>query len=342
MSGKKSRKRINVRMEDIAQEVGVSRVTVSIVLNNKGPEFRISERVQAEVWEAAQRLGYRPNVLARRLRSADSNTLFIALATARQSPLTIMSSVYTGADLYVDDSPVPIQLTVESFSQGQLKDLPGLLDGSRFNGAIIANSAPEDDTFLEDHNLAVPVVVFNRHLETCNYIDATNRESGRIAAKLLLQQDRRHICILHSAKLTQSTNDRRLGFTEVLEEAGFPPPIAIVGDTFSERGGYEGMAAFLEEGRPCDAIFAVGDYMALGAMYCLRQAGRCVPDDVAVVGHDDVDMAGFANPSLTTLHLPLQKMAQDAASILVQILTREMKGPVQRTYETYLVKRESA
>jgi len=152
----------NVRMEDIAREVGVSRVTVSVVLNNRGEELRISKRVQDEVWKAARRLGYRPNVLARRLRSAEPSMLFIALATARQAPLTILSSVYTGADLFASKSQVPIQLTVESFSQGQLENLPGLLDGLRFNGAIISNSAPEDEVFLEKQELPIPVIVFNR------------------------------------------------------------------------------------------------------------------------------------------------------------------------------------
>jgi DNA-binding LacI/PurR family transcriptional regulator len=331
-----------VRMEDIAREVGVSRVTVSMVLNNRGQELRISEKVQAEVWKAAQRLGYRPNVLARRLRSNDSHCLFIALATARQAPLTILSSVYQGADLGSSSSPVPIQLTVESFSQGDLKDLPGLLDASRFNGAIISNSAAQDEQFLDNQELPIPVIVFNRRMENVSYIDATNRASGQMAADLLIQQGRRNICILQNAKLTQSTNERRLGFIEKLEEAGFSLQSTIVGDTFSERGGYEGMAAFLGTRQPCDAVFAVGDYMALGAMHAIRKAGRCIPDDVAMIGHDDVDMASYSNPSLTTLHLPLQEMAQDAAATLVQILTGEVKGPVQRTYQTYLVRRESA
>ena len=332
----------NVRMEDIAREVGVSRVTVSVVLNNRGEELRISKRVQDEVWKAARRLGYRPNVLARRLRSAEPSMLFIALATARQAPLTILSSVYTGADLFASKSQVPIQLTVESFSQGQLENLPGLLDGLRFNGAIISNSAPEDEVFLEKQELPIPVIVFNRYVQNLSYINATNRASGHMAAELLIQHGRRNLCILQNAKLTQSTDERRSGFLEKLEEAGFPPPTTIVGDSFSERGGNEGMASFLERKQPCDAVFAVGDYMALGAMHAIRKADRRIPDDVAVIGHDNVDMAGYANPALTTLHLPLEEMAQDAATTLVQILIGEVKGPIQRTYDTYLVKRESA
>ncbi len=328
-------------MQDIADAVGGSRVTVSLVLNNKAAASRISQQVQTAVRDAAHRMGYRPNVFARRLKSAD-NTLFIALATARQAPLTIISSTYLGADLAISAASMPVQLTVEFFSRGLLYKLPGLLDGSRFNGVIVNNSAPEDDAFLDSQDFQTPIVVFNRHVQKRSYIDATSRASGHMAAQVFIEQSRQHPCVLYCSALTQSTADRWAGFDEALVQAGYPPPTPIAGDTFSERGGYDAMCAFLKTGQPCDAIFAVGDYMALGALSCLRQAGRRVPDDVAVIGHDNVDMAEFSTPSLTTIHLPLVTMAQDALKVLVRIISGEMRDPVQRTYNTHLVRRESA
>lgn len=333
-------KRRVVSIRDIAQEVGLSPATVSLVLNHKAEALRISDAAQERVLEAAERLGYRPNLAARRLRSAQRETLFIALATAIQAPLSILSSAFAGAQLYARSSAVPIQITVEAFDRGKLGELPGLMDGLRYNGAVIANSAPEDDVFLATHEPAVPVVLFNRHVEGLSYIDATNLESGRMAARRLLQQGRRHLCVLYAETLTQSTLERKRGFCEVVEQAGLPA-LAVSGDSFSELGGYQGMTTLLASGKPCDGLFAVGDYMAAGAMRALREAGRRIPDDVAVVGHDNLDVASFTVPPLTTINLPLVEMAQEAVAALVKLIAGGESGPIQHTYPTELVVRQS-
>ena len=330
-----------VRMQDIASEVGVSPATVSLVLNNKATALRISSSVQSAVWEAAQRMGYRPNLSARRLRSSDPSALIIALVTTRESPLSLLNSVFAGAQLAAAASSVPVQITVEPYAQGHLDALPGLEDGLRFNGAIIANTGPADDRFLAHHQSVVPVVLFSRHVDGCSYIDATNYASGRMAADLLAQKGRQRLGVLYASALTQATNDRRQGFIDAAAQAGMSPVTEIVGATFNERGGYEGMSAFLETGQSCDGVFAVFDYLAFGAMHALRQAGRRIPADVALIGHDDHDLAGYVEPPLTTIHIPLVDMAQEATTTLVRILIGEEREPVQRTYQTHLVMRES-
>ncbi len=330
------------RMQDIAREVGVSPATVSLVLNNKAAALRISSAVQAQVWAAAQRVGYRPNLSARRLRSSSPPVLTIALVTAREDPLAILNSVNIGAHAYADISPAPIQITVESFAMGRLGNWRGLDDGLRFHGAIIANTGPEDDTYLLGRNLPLPVVLFNRHLDGCNYINATNDASGRYAAEQLLRRGCRHLCVLSCAVKTQARADRVQSFAQTVMQAGLPSPMNIVSGAFTERGGYEAMSAFLATGQPCDGLFAIFDYMAFGAMHALRRNGRRIPDDVAVVGHDDLDMASYVDSPLTTVHIPLAEMAQEAAATLVRILIGELAEPVQRTYQTHLVVRESA
>jgi DNA-binding LacI/PurR family transcriptional regulator len=330
------------RMQDIAKEVGVSPATVSLVLNNKAAALRISSAVQSAVWAAAQRAGYRPNLSARRLRSTASPLLTIALVTAREAPLAILNSVNAGAHAYADVSPVPVQITVESFAMGRLGSLPGLNDGLRFHGAIIANTGPEDDAYLVGRSLPVPVVLFSRHLDGCNYISASNDVSGRQAAELLLGRGCRHLCVLTCARTTQARSERTGGFCDVVTSSGLPMPVTIVSSEFNERGGHEAMAAFLATGQPCDGLFAIYDYMAFGAMHALRRSGRRIPDDVAVVGHDDLDMASYVDPPLTTFHMPLAEMAKDAAETLVRILIGELTEPVQRAYPISLVQRESA
>jgi len=329
------------RMQDIATEVGVSPATVSLVLNNKAASLRISSGVQAAVWDAAQRMGYRPNLSARRLRSSAAG-LTIALVSGHETSLSVLNSVHAGAQRYAQVSSVPIQITIESFAAGRLADLQGLSNGSRFHGAIVANTGLDDDAYLASHRLPMPLVLFTRHVDGCSYIDATNVASGRIAADVLVKRGCRRLAVLSCAMVTQARADRRLGFKQAVADAGLPQPADIVSAEFNERGGYEAMSAFLATGQPCDGVFVIYDYMAIGAMCALRRSGRRVPDDVAVVGHDDLDMASYVEPPLTTIHMPLTEMAEDAASTLVRILIGELAEPVQRTYQTYLVARASA
>lgn len=331
-----------VRMQDIAEEVGVSPATVSLVLNNKATALRISSVVQTSVWEAAQRMGYRPNLSARRLRSSSPASLTIALVSPREAPLALLSAVFRGVLHYAAASPVPLQIMVESFAFGCLCDLSGLYDGLRFNGAIIANTSHADDAFLARQELPLPVVLFARHMDNRSYVDATNYRSGREAAAHLLARGRRRLCVLSCAVTTQARDERRRGFLDALRDAGQPAPREAIAPTFDEHGGCRAMAACLADGRDCDGVFTLYDYMAFGAMRALRQAGRRIPADVAVVGHDDADMASFVEPPLTTFHMPLEEMARTAAAGLVDILIGEKTEPVQQVFETTLVLRESA
>lgn len=330
------------RIQDIAEEVGVSPATVSLVLNNKATALRISGGVQAAVWASAQRMGYRPNLSARRLRSSASAGLTIALVSGHQTSLSVLNSVYAGAQRYAQESDVPIEITVESFAAGRLNKLTALNNGARFSGAIVANTDLEDDAYLARQRLPVPIVLFTRHVHGCNYINATNDVSGRLAADVLIKRGCRHLAVLSCAQTTQAREDRRLGFVRAVMDAGLAEPASIVSREFNERGGYDAMSAFLLTGFPCDGVFVIYDYMAFGAMHALRRGGRRVPDDVAVIGHDDLDMASYVEPPLTTIHMPLTEMAEDAAATLVRILIGELAEPVQRTYQTHLVRRESA
>ena len=314
-----------VRIQDIASEVGVSPATVSLVLNNKGNALRISPGVQAAVLEAAQRMGYRPNLSARRLRSSTPEGLILALLTAREASFSLLHSVFAGAQRYANESPVPLQITVESFAQGKLSALAGLTNGMRFNGAIIANSGPEDDAFVVSHDLPMPVILFARHTEGHSCVDATDYASGRMAAELLLKRGRRHLCLIRSGQPTQAREDRCRGFIDVAIASGYPPPLEATAPTFDEQGGYTAITTLLSSKQVFDGIFALFDYIAIGAICALRQA-----------------IARYVEPPLTTFHMPLVEMAYDAAASLVGILLGELKEPICHTFQTTLVERQSA
>jgi LacI family transcriptional regulator len=331
--------RVRASIRDIAQQTGLSVATVSFVLNDKPKAASFSEATRARVLEAAAELGYRPNIAARRLRSPERETLFIGIAATSNPRIPLLDAAFAAAQAYADQGLTPIQVTFEPFRFDQLHALPGLMDGSRFNGLIIANSSPADEAFLATHEIAVPAILFLRHIPTCNYIDVTNYESGKAAAEFLLCQGRRHLHVLSSDHTVQANEEKQRGFAQALQELGLPLKVTRAPST--ESGGCQAMSAVLCSGHPCDGVFAISDHMAVGAMHALRLAGRRIPDDIAIIGHDDRDVARYAAPPLTTFRMPLAQMAKDAVSALVGILTGETNGLVQRTYPTELVVRQS-
>lgn len=338
-------KRSTVRIVDIARQVGVSPATVSAVLNDKATEARISESVQAAVWATARELGYQPNIAARRLRASrpDASTIYLAVISAFETPLSLLGPMFQGVQAFVDQSPLPIQLTLETFHRGRLRDLPGLRDGSRFNGAIITNTAPDDDQFLAGNDLPTPVMLFLRRIDRHSYVTSDALRCGAQAGDLLQRLARRRFALLVPAGTTQARTERAEGYRSALRRHGVPEHqiVEIEAPSFTERGGYDAVAAFLAEGGACDALFAVGDILAFGAMAALKQAGRRIPQDVAVVGHDDVDMAAFVDPPLTTFRIPLAKMAYDSAQVLIDLLSGERDGPVHLIYPGELIVRGS-
>lgn len=335
----------STRIIDIAERVGVSVSAVSAVLNNKAKAARISPEVQRRVREAARELGYQPNIAARRLRvggHSDQST-YLAVATSLETSMQLLGSVVRGVQQFAAQSEKPIQLTIETFRRGHVHELPGLLDGTRFNGAIVANTAPEDDAFLAGISVPLPLVVFLREIEGQSWVSSHAHSAGAKAASLFLADGRRKPAVLVPADQTQVRLARQEGFTRTLMDAGFSPSqiVEIVGDSFSEEGGYQAMARFLSGGGECDALFAVGDIMAFGALPAIKAVGLRIPEDVAVIGHDDLDMARFVDPPLTTFCLPLIEMARDAAGMVLEMLNQGHSATIHRVYDAELIVRGS-
>lgn len=337
--------RRTVRIIDVARHANVSPAAVSAVLNHKAADARISEAAQEAVWAAVRELGYQPNIAARSLRSssATKNALYLAVVSASETPLTTLGPMFQGVLAFADQSPTPIQLTLEMFHRARLRELPGLASGTRFNGAIIANTAPEDDEYLASVALPTPVSIFLRRVDRHNYVDSNSNECGQQAGELLWKLGRRRFVVVAPSGTTQARTERERGFRAALDQLGLSESAlqTIIAPTFDERGGFAAVSAFLAAGGACDAMFAVGDTLAFGAIAALKQHGLSVPEDVAVVGHDDLPMAAFVDPPLTTFRIPLAKMAFDAAATLVDLLNGTRSGPVHVLYPGELVVRGS-
>ncbi len=329
--------RVNIKR--VAREAGVSTQTVSRVINNR-PD--VSSETRRHVQQIITRLGYQPNAIARSLVSNRTHTL--GLITSDFADY-FFSQVIAGAEAEArqrgyffmlgstqrnpEDEPVYIRLLTERHVEGILWARP---------------SAEPDDRHLRGLlEEGVPVVTTAYHLprEVLTVVDVDNLDGGFQATQCLLDQHRR-VAMITGPATWKSVLDRSNGYRRALEQASLPfDADRVVEGDWSYASGYRAMRELLSRGGAITGVFAQNDQMAIGAMHALREGGRRVPDDVAVVGYDDIPVAEFCDPPLTTIRQPMCEVGQVATRLLIQAIETPGSAQPGALLKTTLVKRQS-
>lgn len=327
-------------LEQVAAESGVSRSTVSRVVNG-------SPKVRPEVVEAVnaaiERLNYVPNRAARSL--ASRQTYAIALLVPERVTTffndPFFASVVQGITERMEDSDYILNLLVSSSDPA--RKTRRYLRGGNVDGAfVISHHAADRD--LADLCDIMPVVFGGRpslsDLASAHYVDIDNVQGARSAVEYLVASGRRRIATITGPDDMLAAVDRRTGWHRALEAAGLPADAAAVGD-FTEDSGAVAARTLLSRWPDLDAVFVANDLMARGALRVLTDAGRGVPDDVAVVGYDDSPAATAMRPELTTVAQPSETMGWRMAELLLALLRGETvePGPL---LPTTLVRRDTA
>ena len=335
-------------MADVAQVAGVSIKTVSNVLNDY-PYIRDTTR--ARVLAAVDELGYQVNITARSLRSGRTGMIGLAVPELGQPYFGELADEILAA---ARQHKVQVVIEPTGYSrEGELAALRelklGLVDGLLFSPAVLAQ---DDVGLLEEVDL--PLVLLGEQIFSprIDHVSMRNVEGARAATDLLLGHGRRHIAIiglLH--KSGAGASDLRLqGYREALEAAGLAVDERLMGwadDGWHRGNGARAMARVLDSGVPVDGVFALNDALALGAMHELQMRGRSVPEDVAVVGFDDIEDASFAKPSLTTIDPGRREIADTAVALLCRRITErgsrngEPSEPVLHLADLKVVERDS-
>lgn len=347
MTRKKTTPRNRVTVRTIATQAGVSIGAVSSVLNNRHVERRIAFETVEKIRGIAQRLGYIPNLGARRLRSgtAERDSIVLAFITSYEAPLNLVSFLVTALRASVAEQPGwsgrHTSLVVEMFSAGNLKEMPGLLTGDHFNAAIITNTTAEDDQFLERNHLPYPVVLVNRSIPRYSCV-VEDPAVGHEAAEMLLKSRKRRLAVLYGTPLTQSTKGRVDRFMRTVAEKIGHAPFEIVASGLSEVSGYEGMRRFLEKKHRIDGLYVVTDGLALGAYRAIKHSGLRIPRDVAVVGVGDSEVAEFFDPPLSVAGVSRSETGKEAIRLLMRQLEQSDLPPLKVEIPVSGTRRESS
>jgi LacI family transcriptional regulator len=321
-----------VTIYEIAKHVGISPGAVSSALANRGVERRLSPETVRRIREAAAELGYVPNMAGRRLRAHKSATrqFDLAILTSFEAPLPLVGQALHALQRAVDlqtNEHTSYAVAIEMFHAGRLKDKPGLLDSNRYHGVIITNTLPEDDHFLAKARLPYPVVILGRRISNCYCVLEAPDFVGRRSAEVLVEAGCRQPVILHGRSLTHTTSDRLAAFTRVVTERLGREPRALVSEGLQPSQSASALEAFLASGQKLDGLFAVNDSLAIGAYQAIKQSGRRIPSDVAVVGVGDYELAEYFDPPLTTVAGANEAMVAEAVPLLFRILRGEKDAP---------------
>lgn len=328
-------------LEAVAAEAGVSKSTVSRVINGSN---QVSPDAAAAVEAAIERLNYVPNRAARSL--VNSKTMAIALVvpedTTRFFGDPYFASIMQGIARGLETSDYVLTLQLTSPSHPSAKTIRYLTGGNVDGAFVISHHA--GDHFLTELGTSLPVVFGGRPLRNeasaSYYVDVDNAAAAAMGTQHLIDLGRRRIAILAGPVNMPAGIDRTSGWRGALEAAGLETTRIAHGD-FSHASGAAAMRELLEKNPDLDAVFVASDLMAMGAITVLRHRGIDVPDDVAVVGFDDSPAAVSGAIQLTTVHQPSQEMGFAMASMMLDLLSGT---PVEhaRILPTHLVVRDSA
>jgi DNA-binding LacI/PurR family transcriptional regulator len=212
------------------------------------------------------------------------------------------------------------------------------------DGVLVAASLSSDSLLIR-HLIQnkKPWVQIGRPIDTSeaiNYVSVDNVRASEQAVKHLLFSGRRRIGLITGNLDNTDSQDRLLGYEQALSSMGIQPdPDLIIKSAFSRDWGYSGMKTLLQQG--VDAVFAANDLIASGALQAIQEADLRVPEDVAVIGFDDLPIATQTKPALTTVRQPIAEKAAQATSVLLNLIEQRIEPPVQILLPTQLIIRES-
>ena len=337
---------VNLRM--LAEHLELSQTTVSLVLNNSPSAKSIPQETRQRVMDAAKRLNYRPNYFARSLRQSRSMSVGVLAPDLSEGYFTrVMSGV-----VHEPTSAHYFYFTAcHDWNKDLIEQYPRMLVERAVDGFLLLN------TPAEGIQVPVPVVAISAHSPAPNVTNIVLDHHSAVeqALKHLYDLGHRNIAFMRGPRAIPDSEYRWEAIQEVAREMGLKIDpanvIRIDAEGWSMKTGYHPMApeigyrpmkVLLEKHRTFSAIFCFNDIAAIGAIRALKDAGCSVPQDVSVVGFDDIQSAAYSTPSLTTVRQPLTEMGSRGAQVLLdRIVNREKEYPAEITMEPELVVRES-
>jgi DNA-binding LacI/PurR family transcriptional regulator len=322
-----------VTLEDVARRAGVSKVTVSNILNNRPTAVPISEATRKRVLAVVQELGYYPNAVARALVRQRTDTIAVVL----QFPAIFRGwSGFTNELMHgVSDKAIELgyDILMHTRTQPSVEAEASVLMDGRVDGALLLRDLDDPLTDLLTERGFPHVLFFTRsHRADAYWVDCDNEAGARLAVEHLIRLGHRRIAHLTGSPQACSARDRLKGYHQTMADHGLSVREEWIIPAPHGGADLTPLAELLRRPDQPTALFAWSDEVAIHALSLCNELGIKVPDDLALVGYDSTPICEYTNPPLTSVRQPIYQMAADALEMLVKLIRGERVEPRTRLY----------
>lgn len=317
-------------IKDIAKEAGVSIATVSIVLNGKGRERKISQETQERIHKIASNLNYVPNQSAKKLRAAQKDSYAIAFFWATDFRINYLARITLGIQKEVMQQKKVVHLTVVPYKVDHLQQQLETAQDEFFNSIIIANMSDKDMEYLNGTQIPCPVVLFNRESPKYSSVTMDNYKIGCNVAQHFLRKG-----IYDAGVLTHDTTFPIMrmwmkGFLDTFANAGHPIPAdnVILCNT-SSASAIQVIKQIYDQGRLPKAMFCESDVLAHGMLYACHELHVSIPEEVEVftIGINMAEFNDYAIPSLSRIDIPMGEVGEQCLRLAVELIEKKKPNP---------------
>jgi DNA-binding LacI/PurR family transcriptional regulator len=316
-----------VTLDEVAERAGVSRSAASRVINNAP---HVSKAKREAVQRAVVDLGYVPNATARALATQQVGAVVLAISSDNPQVFAdpFFAEVVVGVNSVLEETELELMLLLATSTRGQTR-LEQLLRTRQADGVMLMSMHGDDPLAALADKADVPVVFGGCpvNFEPRYYVDADNRGGARLATEHLVAAGRTRIATITGRMDEGAGTARYKGYQEALAVAGLDASRVVHGD-FSEDGGSRAMEELLAKHPDLDGVFIASDQMAIGALRVLKDAGKAIPGDVAIVGFNDITSARHTEPPLTTIAQPIQSLGREMARMLLTLISGDTPTPL--------------
>lgn len=325
-------------IKDVARIAEVSLATVSRVVNN-GP--KVGPKTRARVLQVMADIGYTPNANARALVTKKNTTIGVVLPDLTEP---FFASLAHGVEQVARENKMQLLLSTSLVDAESERQAINLLRERRCDVMVVQSKKLTDEELIQLSEQISGLVIINRYIDKiahrCVWLD--NIEGGRLAAQHLLALGHRNIACISSQIDIDDPRQRLQGFTQALATHSLTVADDLLVSTEPTlQGGEQAAQQLLSTNKNFSAVFVYNDAMAIGVISTLEDNGFRVPQDISVIGFDDVLLARYARPKLTTLKYPIEQMAQQAANLALDLRRDDSSDKRELTYVPTLVDRES-
>ncbi len=334
-----------VSVKDVAAAANVSPSTASVVLSNKGGEFRIAPETQQKVLQVAASLGYQPTRRAKKKTGISAKQLWCIFSPTNfdRGPT---AQFFEGVNKYLHDHRLPIETIIFPFERGHLSEKAGWLSSGFTCGAMLTALNDEDMAYLQTAQFDIPIVLFNRTLHNFYSVTTDEYSTGRHAMGHFLSHGHRKISMIAPTYSSRSLSLRMVGFRDRLQSGSAKEKEASIlptryGDDNFE-GGFAAMQMALEgETRPT-AVFVLNDSMVGGVVRAIQEKGLAIPGDIEIISNGNSSVNTLIFPSITSFAMPMAQMSYNCAKLLHNAVeTGILSDNINRSYDAELVFRQS-